>query len=90
MADKQDLNTKLWYKEANDIAAPSLELFITANECLGVKVGGNVIIKPIENWFNMVEENDRYRIALGEARARVAKLERHIVDTVIDGNKNVR
>lgn len=84
MTELQDDNKVIWSKPDNDIAAPSLELFITPTDCLGIKVGGSVIIRHVENWYQLVELNDRYRDALAQERNRVAKLEKYIVDRMLE------
>jgi hypothetical protein len=45
------------------------------------------MLEPVEVWVKDMEEFDRFRIALAEARARISKLEGYIADKVIDDDK---
>jgi hypothetical protein len=54
---------------------------------LGIQFGGTVVVKQPHDWVELVEELDRYRIALAEARARIDKLQAHICDLSMDKMK---
>jgi len=77
---------KVLYNNTNSIGQ-TIKVFLTGYddtelkyEGLGIQLSGHTIIKPIESWVPLVEELDRYRIALAEARARIDKLQAHICD----------
>ena len=60
-------------------------VFVTNRGSIGISVAGRVTVMPARDWLNRLDESDRYRIALAEARARICKLEGYIVDDVIEG-----
>ena len=81
------------YSNANSIGQ-TLKIFLTNFDeeemrytGLGLQVSGHTIIKPIEGWVDTIEELDRYRIALAEARARIDKLQAHICDISMENTK---
>ena len=59
-------------------------VFITERESIGINVAGNVTVMPPRAWLDELNEVTRLRCALGEARARISKLEGYICDTVIE------
>ena len=52
---------------------------------IGIRVAGRVAVKTPRDWLSELDEAERLRAALGEARARISKLEGYIVDNVIEG-----
>ena len=81
------------YSNTNSIGQ-TLKIFLTNFDehesrytGLGLQVSGSTIIKKIEGWVELVEELDRYRIALAEARARIDKLQAHICDISMEYGK---
>jgi hypothetical protein len=78
----EDISKEL-YSNTNSIGQ-YIKVFLTGYEGelrykgLGLQVSGTTIIKPVEDWVMLVEELDRYRISLAEARGRIDKLQTHI------------
>ena len=52
---------------------------------IGIRVAGRVTVKTANDWLYELDESERLRAALGQARARISKLEGYIVDNVIEG-----
>ena len=52
---------------------------------IGIRVAGRVTVKTANDWLYELDESERLRAALGQARARISKLEGFIVDNVIEG-----
>ena len=60
-------------------------IFLTADDKgLGIRVAGRVTVMPPKTWLNQLDESERLRAALGQARARISKLEGYICDRVIE------
>ena len=62
-------------------------VFVTDRGSIGINVAGRVTVMPARDWLNRLDESDRYRIALAEARARISKLEGYIADKTIQDYK---
>ena len=61
-------------------------IFLTEDDRgLGICVAGRITVMPPKTWLNQLDEAERLRAALGDARARISKLEGYIVDNVIEG-----
>ena len=58
-------------------------VFVNERESIGISVAGRVTVMPPREWLSSLDELERYRIELGYARARISKLESHIVDKVL-------
>ena len=59
-------------------------VFVNECESIGIIAGGRVTVMPARDWMNSLDETERLRAALGEARARISKLEGYICDRVIE------
>ena len=45
---------EIWRKRKDDYYSPSI--FITKQNGMGINVGGEVIVKPVEKWFKLAQE----------------------------------
>mgnify|MGYP003351375179 CR=1 FL=1 len=59
-------------------------VFVTERESIGINVAGNVTVMPARAWLDEINEVTRLRCALGEARARISKLEKYIIDKLLN------
>lgn len=57
---------------------------------IGISIAGRTHVMKARQWVESMEEFDRFRFALAEARARISNLEGYIVDKVIESHKNER
>jgi aspartate ammonia-lyase len=63
-------------------------VFVTKEgEGIGISHAGRTHVMKARFWVEHMEELDRYRISLGEARARISKLEGYIADKAIEDYK---
>lgn len=63
-------------------------VFLTKEgEGIGISIAGRTHVMKARNWVESMEEFDRFRFALAEARARISKLEGYIADITIEGYK---
>ena len=62
-------------------------IFVTEGDGLGVRVSGRVNVMTPKAWLSELDEMERLRCALGQARARISKLEGYIADKTIQDYK---
>ena len=67
----QNTDIKLWIKDKENCFSPSVHA--TQDGCIGINVGGTVIVKPIEVWHHLES-------SLASAKAELAEL-RQIANT---------
>ena len=65
----------------------SSTIFVTEGDGLGISVAGRVNVMTPKAWLSELDEMERLRFALGEARARISKLEGYIADKAIQDYK---
>lgn len=59
-------------------------VFVTkSGEGIGISIAGRTFVYKARMWVDNMEELDRYRFSLAEARARISKLESYITDKVL-------
>lgn len=60
-------------------------VFVTKEgEGIGISHAGRTHVMKPKAWIETMEEFDRYRFVLAEARARLSKLEGYIVDKLLE------
>jgi hypothetical protein len=60
-------------------------VFVTKEgEGIGISHAGTTHVMKAKGWIESMEELDRYRFSLAEARARIQKLEGYIVDKLLE------
>jgi hypothetical protein len=60
-------------------------VFVTKEgEGIGIGHAGITHVMKAKVWIETMEEFDRYRFALAEARARIQKLEGYVVDKLLE------
>lgn len=63
-------------------------VFVTKEgEGIGISVAGKTRVTKAKDWMEHMEEFDRFRYALGEARARISRLEACISDITMEKYK---
>lgn len=63
-------------------------IFVTEGDGIGISVAGRVTVMKPKAWLSELDEIERLRCALGQARARISKLEGYIADKTIQDYKN--
>ena len=60
-------------------------VFVTKEgEGIGISHAGRTHVMKAKFWVESMEELDRYRFALAEARARISNLEGYVVDKLLE------
>ena len=75
----------LWDSEDGHDSIFITEEDFTGKRGIGIRVAGRVTVMTANDWLNELDEVERLRAALGQARARICKLEGYICDNVIEG-----
>jgi 3-oxoacyl-[acyl-carrier-protein] synthase III len=70
--DKTHKNTdkEIWRKVNDDYYSPSIH--VTEQDGIGINISGMVIVKPVEEWYRLAIECDKYN----EKDKKIAELER--------------
>ena len=77
----------LWDSEDGYDSIFITEEDFTGKRGVGIRVAGRVTVKTANDWLHELDEAERLRAALGEARARISKLEGYIADKTIQDYK---